>query len=314
METANPDSPEEVRNWLELPADVLSLIFMKLGAIEVLARAQAVCSSWRKFSKAPQLWRRIDMREMWDYFETEYDLERMALHAIDRSDGQLVEFSAEHFATDKVLERIIEKSSPLICLRLVSCYHVSDEELMEVAKKLPLLEELQLSYCSFSKEAIEFIGRMCPHLKSFRLNHQGYRCSHIDSDEEGLDEEAFAIAKSMPELRHLHLFGNMMTNVGLQAIIDGCPHLESLDLRQCFNVDLSGYLGKRCAERIRHLRHPNDSTDDYEFNAEIHNDPSFADDYASGSGGFDDDYDDYTRYHDVNFPDYEDLDFGFFGF
>ena len=60
-----------------------------------------------------------------------------------------------------------------------------------------------------------------------------------------------------------------MTNDGLQAILDGCPHLESLDLRKCFNVTLSRNLGIRCAEQIKNLRHPNDSTHDYGFMAEI---------------------------------------------
>ena len=92
----------------------------------------------------------------------------------------------------------------------------------------------------------------------------------IEGDEEfDDDDEALAIAKNVPELRHLLLNGNRVTNDGLQAILDGCPHLESLDLRKCFNVTLSGNLGKRCAEWIKNLRHPNDSTYDYGIMAEI---------------------------------------------
>ena len=34
-------------------------------------------------------------------------------------------------------------------------------------------------------------------------------------------------------------------------------------------MSLSGNLGKRCAERIKNLRHPNDSTHDYGIMAEI---------------------------------------------
>ncbi|KAK6781528.1 hypothetical protein RDI58_019324 [Solanum bulbocastanum] len=43
--------------------------------------------------------------------------------------------------------------------------------------------------------------------------------------------EALAISKSLPVLRHLKLIYNSMTNVGLQAFLDGCCNLESLDLR-----------------------------------------------------------------------------------
>ena len=68
------------------------------------------------------------------------------------------------------------------------------------------------------------------------------------------DEEAPGIAESMPELRHIQLFGNILTNTGLTAILDGCPHLEHLDLRKCFNVRLEGDLEKRCSERIKDLK------------------------------------------------------------
>lgn len=47
--------------------------------------------------------------------------------------------------------------------------------------------------------------------------------------------------------------------------MDGCPNLESLDLRQCFNVYLQGDLEKRCAEKIRDFRRPHDSTEGYEY-------------------------------------------------
>ncbi|RVW39476.1 F-box protein SKIP19 [Vitis vinifera] len=131
-------------------------------------------------------------------------------------------------------------------------------------------------------EVLEAIGQCCPRLKSFRLNCQGFRHPHIECD-----EEALAIAQNMPGLKSLQLFGNKLTNNGLLAILDGCCHLESLDLRQCFNVNLGGNLAKRCAEQIKILRYPNDSTDDYEFDAEIHDDASFDEEYPSGISDLD---------------------------
>ncbi|RZC44298.1 hypothetical protein C5167_037244 [Papaver somniferum] len=282
ISTEESSLSEEFRNWAELPHDVLAHIFLKLGGVDILFRAQSVCSVWRKVSKEPLLFRSVDMRNRWDLFDDEfYDMEKMAREAVDRSCGQLVEFSMEHFGTDELLEYIADKSGSLRCLRLVSCYRISDDALIDMAKKAVMLEELEICLCSFSADVLKTVGKVCPQLKSFRLNCRGYRRPHIESD-----EEALAIAENMPQLRHLHLFGNKLTNAGLRGILDGCPHLESLDLRQCFNLNLEGDLLKSCRERLIKLRLPNDSTDDYEFDASIDG-GSYDEDYPSGFSDID---------------------------
>jgi hypothetical protein len=62
----------------------------------------------------------------------------------------------------------------------------------------------------------------------------------------GFNKDGEAIA-TMHKLRSLQLFGNNLTNEGLTAILDNCPHLESLDT-----------LRGKCA-RIKTLRLPHDS-------------------------------------------------------
>ncbi|KAJ4824237.1 hypothetical protein Tsubulata_018058, partial [Turnera subulata] len=181
----------------------------------------------------------------------------MCQHAVDRSSGVLQRINIDCFGTDELLQYIVDRSalchekyhlnrsSNLKSLRLMMCYDTSDEGLIMAAKKMPSLEELELYSCSNA----EFI---CFNWEDF--------------DDIELDGEAMAIAKAMPELRHLMIFGNLLTNDGLKAILDGCPHLESLDLRQCFNLKLEeGGLGRRCAERIKVLLLPNDSTAGYPF-------------------------------------------------
>jgi hypothetical protein len=177
-------------------------------------------------------------------------------------------------------------SSQLKRLRLVKCYGISDEGLSGVAAKLPLLEELDISYSLLSENALEAVGRCCPLLKSLKFNKRWQKYYRA------CDEEALAIAKNLPELCRLQLFGNKLSNDGLQAILDGCPHLESLDLRQCFNVTLTGNLGRRCAEQIKDLRHPHDSTDDFEFDASYE---LFNEDY---------DENDYDIFEAYDHPDY----------
>ncbi|KAK7247352.1 hypothetical protein RIF29_42233 [Crotalaria pallida] len=260
--------PPETRNWLDLPHDVTATILLKLGVVDILNNAQRVCKQWRSICNDPLMWCTIDLGNAVDLHNVRLDLKMMCRHAIDRSHGNLVDISIEGFCTNNLLNYIADSASHLQRLRLVCCHGISDEGLSEVAKKLPCLEELDITLGQLSKNSLEAIGRCCPLLKSLKFNMQSY------TDYEGDDGEAFAIAKTMPNLRHLQLFGNNLTDEGLLAILDGCPHLESLDLRDCFNVDLGGNLGRRCAEQIKDFLEPDDPDDDFPFDYD-ENHPSF---------------------------------------
>lgn len=231
--------------------------------------------------------------------------------AVDRSKGQLSKIDIEYFGNDNLLEYIAPRSNQLRHLRLVGCNNISKGSLAAVAKNFPLLEELHIYLSAIDIVDIEAIGRSCSQLKSFTLNAcrfrrlTGFRRLQIN-----VDDQAHAIAVNMPELRHLALFGNIMTNEGLCAILDGCPHLESLDLRHCYSIDLEGDLGTRCRQQIIDLKCPNDCTDGYEFSAQIcdchpanaESDLDLSDDY---------DYDDYDYdYHDFEYDDYFNNPFG----
>lgn len=143
------------------------------------------------------------------------------------------------------------------------------------AKNFSLLEELHIYFTSITKDDIEIVGRSCPLLKSFVL-HTGpfYKVRSLPSQD---NDKALAIARCMPELQHLALIESNLTNEGLEAILDGCLHLESLDLRCCCCIDLEGDLGTRCRQQIVDLKHPCDSTSDYEFDCKIRHYRSFED-------------------------------------
>lgn len=82
-------------------------------------------------------------------------------------------------------------------------------------------------------------------LKTFKMNQA---CGMTG------DEKAIAIGGNLRQLRHLELTWNSMSKIGLQVILDGCRHLESLDLRMCAYIDLKGELGKRCSTQIKCLK------------------------------------------------------------
>ena len=109
--TSSPPSQaaDETRNWLELPRDVKATILHKLSAIEILESAQKVCTTWRSICKDPAMWRTIDMCNPGELHNMSYDLQKMAMHAIDRSCGELVDINLEHFATDELLQYISER-------------------------------------------------------------------------------------------------------------------------------------------------------------------------------------------------------------
>ncbi|CAH8276927.1 unnamed protein product [Arabidopsis lyrata] len=120
------------------------------------------------------------------------------------------------------------------------CIQITNDGVAKAVVKLPLLEDLDVSYCGFSGESLRVVGPSCPNLKTLKLNRSPaigfFYCEP--------NNIAIAIAESMPELHNLQLFGNGLNNTGLNAILDGCPHLEHLHLRRCFNIKLVGVLKK----------------------------------------------------------------------
>ncbi|GKV32052.1 hypothetical protein SLEP1_g40685 [Rubroshorea leprosula] len=208
------------------------------------------------------------MRNLGDLHDMNYDLEKMCMQAVDRSNGELVDINIEHFGTDELLAYIADTSSHIRRPRLVSCHEVSHRGLCKAAKKPALLEELDISYCSISAVALIVVGRHCPHLKSFKYNKQDRDRHGFTNMDSSRDKAARAIAhkicmncsQNMHELLHLQLFGNKLTNCGLETILDGCPHLKSFDLRHCSNVYKVGHFVCHCL-RIKISQKPNITLD-----------------------------------------------------
>ncbi|XP_047078630.1 putative F-box/LRR-repeat protein 23 [Lolium rigidum] len=238
--------PDAVRDWSELPLDVLALVFAKLGAVEVLMGAGLVCHSWLEAAKVPSLWRYVDMEHhevlRGKKKKTQDVLCAMAKAAVDRSSGELEVFAGSEFVTDDLLKYIAERSSSLKSLSLDYC-NVSNEAFTELIIKLPLLEELLISLCPFvDGDAYEIASRACAQLKRLMLRQGSY----------GGEREGPLGIEFMHELRYLTLVGSDITTEELVAIIDGCPHLERLCVRNCCNIVVDGALRAKCS-RIKTL-------------------------------------------------------------
>jgi len=97
----------------------------------------------------------------------------------------------------------------------------------------------------------EYTGKACPRLRRFRLRRE---CFRFSLNYPRRVAEALGIA-AMSGLRSLTLTSSNITNDELVAILDGCPHLETLCLRDCYKVIADADLRAKCA-RIKTLALP----------------------------------------------------------
>lgn len=234
--------PSDSRDWSELPLDALTLVFARLGAVDVLMGAGLVCHSWLEAAKAPELWRKVEMDFPWwgagdfdfDYpWNTIKDMRAMAKVAVDRSNGKLEVFVGKTFVTDEILNYIGDRSPSLKGLELVSCDKVTSEGFTDLLNKCPLLEYMEVSDCEDVRgDAIVATDRACL------------------------------------RLRHLRLVCNEITNEELMAIVDICPCLEYLSVVNCCDIVVDDALRAKCAA-IKTLELPtsenSDEMSDYGF-------------------------------------------------
>ncbi|TVU02095.1 hypothetical protein EJB05_52461, partial [Eragrostis curvula] len=250
------------RDWADgLPIGALLAILGRLDRIDVLMAAELVCHSWRRAARdEPSLWRRITMR---GHEEIAAKLNRcgMACEAVRRSSGWCEAFCGKYAGDDGFLIYLSEQAPCLKSLRLISCDGVTDEGLIEAVKELPYLEELEILLCNNVGDSMVYgvIGVVCPQLKHFSLIKPPSNSRRRTNDHQEIEGIA-----SMRALCSLHLFGNPLTNAGLETILDNCLKLESLDIRRCFNVNMDETLRAK-GSRIKTLRLPYDPTDDSDF-------------------------------------------------
>ncbi|XP_052165085.1 putative F-box/LRR-repeat protein 9 [Oryza glaberrima] len=266
-----PPPPAETRDWSELPLDALTVVFAKLGAVEVLMGAGLVCHSWLQAAKVRDMWRCVDMVHHETILLKDF-LYAMAMVAVDRSDGRLEEFDGDTFVNDKLLQYIGDRSPSLKRLSLVfycgSGISISRGALTQFTRKCPLLEDLSLTCGNAVFYALyEITGETCPRLKRLELSTQAHDLNLLLRPVCYDDDEPLGIA-TLHQLQHLVLEGLDIDNDELTAIVDGCPYLELLDVSSCYDLDVDDALVAKCAA-IKTVKLPSiiegyvDEYDDY---------------------------------------------------
>ncbi|TYI75934.1 hypothetical protein E1A91_D06G041300v1 [Gossypium mustelinum] len=226
------EEQSEFRHWDQLPPDVLGLIFANLSLQELLTVIPCVCKSWSEAVTGPYCWQDIDLDE-WSCRCQPHQLDRMLRMLVTRSSGSLCNLQVSGLLNDSIFSFITENAGSLRVLR-VPHSKINDSIVEQTAPRLSTVTFLDLSYCpKIGAQAIEAIGNHCKLLVTLCRNM--YFPDSAGKDEP--EDEANAIAATMPRLKHLELgFHNISTECVLN-IISSCPQLEHLDINGCLTVN-----------------------------------------------------------------------------
>ncbi|XP_074267273.1 putative F-box protein At4g05475 [Silene latifolia] len=209
---------ENQRNWLDLPRDLTLTILKKLEVTEILKSAQFVCKSWYVLCKEPSVRNTI---RLYDFGESESDLQfeenkytGMMVSIVDSNDTDLFNLGIKDFALKifyPTLHHGTKDFQKLVTMPLNPNPNKVTTTETEVVSDSP--PKNNRNWSELPRDITD---------NSFKFNQLGSKCPDM-----ACNDEALAISKNMPELRHLQIIGNSLTDVGLRAILDGCPHLQS---------------------------------------------------------------------------------------
>ncbi|KAL2531403.1 F-box protein FBW2 [Abeliophyllum distichum] len=190
----------DFRRWDELIPDTLGLIFKNLPLREVLTVIPRVCKSWGRAVMGPYCWLEIDIDE-WSRNRKPEIVDRMLQLLIGRSCGSPRKLCVSGLSGDESTLFIANHAKSLQTLRLPRS-EINDSIVEKVAGRLSTITVLDLSYCiNIGAQALEAIGRHCKFLTSLRrIMHPLEVINKLSQD-----DEALAIAKTMPRLKQLEI-------------------------------------------------------------------------------------------------------------
>nr|ALO18840.1 F-box protein [Lilium davidii var. unicolor] len=224
----------EFRPWDELIPELLGQIIGRLSLQEKLTIAPLVCKEWAKTVVGPYSWWEIDISD-WSLWRKPEKMDRMVRMLIDRSWGSFNRLAVSGLASEEIFAYIANHAGSLQTLELPRC-EISDSIVEQVASRLSTVTFLDVSYCQkLGAPGLAIIGKNCKSLVGLK------RAMHPLEVVEKFcqDDEAGAIATTMPKLRHLEVAYSLLTTGGVIEILSGCKDLEFLDLRGCWDVQLN---------------------------------------------------------------------------
>ncbi|XP_011003034.1 PREDICTED: F-box protein FBW2-like [Populus euphratica] len=240
---------DESRHWDELIPDALGLIFSHLSLQEILTVVPRVCKSWSRAVSGPYCWQEINIEEWTTRCHPDH-LDRMLQMLITRSRGSLRKLCVSGLHNDTTFLFLADHAASLQTLRIPRS-DISDLIVEQIAGRLSTITFLDVSYCTkISGCALEAIGKHCKLLVGLCRNMHPLDTEGMETQ----DDEAYAIATTMPKLKRLEMVYHLVSTESLLQILSSCTELEFMDLRGCWNVNLDDKFFKESFAKLTVLR------------------------------------------------------------
>ncbi|CAL5031774.1 unnamed protein product [Urochloa decumbens] len=271
------EAEEVVYDWRWTEAvspEILALVLRgRVPADDVARGAARVCRAWRQAAASPDMWGDIDIEAWCRRVNCRSRADAAVRRLVARAQGTLRRLSAYRVGDASLT--YVAASGKLLNVLQIPMSEVTDQIVERHAECLPALKVLDISYClNITSKGIETLGRHCKLLIQLKRNMPPPDPPQGNNTAANVvEEEALAVANTMPMLEQLQLAYGLFSDLALNAILNKCPLLRTLNILGCWNVRLEGDIEDRCfaLESFREPWEPEYSTDsssggDYEDN------------------------------------------------
>ncbi|KAK4285465.1 hypothetical protein QN277_002159 [Acacia crassicarpa] len=231
---------EVVTTPVRLPDDILALISSKLPIRARVLMIPLVCKSWAQVLTRRDCWKEIDLFPWIDSNDRRLrhtnladKREKMVRMLVPRSSGLLHTLCVYGLESLSIFSLIAENGTRLRTLRIPES-DITDPMVQQIAARFSMLTVLDVSKCMFlDAPGLALIGNNCRMLEEL---HRRMYLHFLDEVPPVYDDEATAIASTMPNLKFLDIGGHSINTEGVHMILGACSKLKRLCMWRCFNV------------------------------------------------------------------------------
>ncbi|XP_062079864.1 F-box protein FBW2-like [Humulus lupulus] len=152
---------------------------------------------------------------------------------VRKNSGQVHSLSCGGLLNAQILSLVADHAQSLRTLKMPGTNLSKDSTIFETVLAVRLssfLVHLDISKCyGIGASAIRAIGYNCKNLARLDMNF-------IMTNNGTSDEEAFAVASTMPKLKHLEISYLTISNEGVLNILSSCTQLQYLDISGCSHL------------------------------------------------------------------------------